>query len=66
MEGRNIFIAILFLILGVSRVYGFISSDIAIYEPKDLVIKIISCIVPFLIAAVSVYLEMRYRRKKDK
>lgn len=63
MKGRFIFIAILFFITGITRIFGFLQNRAAVPE-GNIVLGIISILVPFILAVVAIYLEIRFRKKE--
>ena len=63
MRGRYIFISILFLIRGVTKVIGFMQNRIALPE-EDVFPAIIGCLIPFILAGVSLYFEIWCRKQK--
>ena len=63
MKGRFIFIAILFFITGITRILGFFQNRAAVPE-GNIGLGIISILVPFILAVVAIYLEIRIRKKE--
>ena len=63
MKGRFIFIAILFFITGIARIFGVLQNMEAVPE-GNIVPGIISIVVPFILAVVAIYLEIRIRKKE--
>ena len=63
MKGRYIFIAILLFITGIVRTFDF-RLNMAAVPDGNAASGIVSIVVPFVLAAVAVCLEIRIRRKE--
>ncbi len=63
MRNRFIFLAILFFITGIARIFGFLQNRAAVPE-GNIVPGIISILVPFILAGAAICLEIRIRKKE--